>query len=137
MLLYVRLSDDESPPDIGYLNPYKALVVLEETVPYERQKLISRWLVNTGCLYMMAWGPKCSSWDDSVDIANLENFDFGEIPDDSFVMTTWHEDQPLADVFYYAKHNAFHPTKELPNMVIVHLAAVDKGVEFKNGYSNA
>ena len=71
---------------------------------------------------MMAWGVECSSWDDSVDHANLEKFGFAEIPDDHFVMTTWHDREPVTEVFWFAKHNAYHPTKMLERTAILHIA---------------
>jgi hypothetical protein len=43
---------------------------------------------------MMAWGRECSSWDDSVDWANIDKFGDSPIPDDECVVTTWHEDEP-------------------------------------------
>ena len=137
MAEYVHIADDQPLPDIGHLKPYKAVVVIEEVVSPERQKAISRWLVDTGCLYMMAWGPGCSGWDDSVDLANLEDYDYKEVPDDDFVMTTWHEDERLEEVFWFSKNNAYHPTKELENAVIVHLGGADKNAELKQVYSNA
>jgi hypothetical protein len=55
---------------------------------------------------MLAWGIECSTWDDSVDYAHImtcideprEN-----LSDDDHVMTTWHEDETLDEVFTFAK----------------------------------
>jgi hypothetical protein len=66
--------------------PFRAVVVVEEPVSAEWRAVASRWLVDADCLYMMAWGHECSLWDDSVDFANLEVFNFGEVPDRNFVM---------------------------------------------------
>ena len=134
MLEYVRLTNDSELPSIDSLRPYKAVVVVEIEVTAQRRDAISRWLVNTGCLYMMACGLNCSTWDDSVDLANLGQFNFGEIPEDSFVMTTWHEHDSLGDVFWFAKNSAFHPTIELTNTIIVHLSETDKSMKFKAEY---
>ena len=79
---------------------------------------------------MMAWGDECESWDDSVDMANLETFDFGDVPDEEEVMTTWHESEPLEDVFRFAKASAHHPTVKLNNVLILHVGADDKHVRF-------
>ncbi len=51
---------------------------------------------------MMAWGHECSLWDDSVDIASLERFNFEAVPLDKSIMTTWHENETLDDVFWFA-----------------------------------
>jgi hypothetical protein len=74
---------------------------------------------------MMAWGPESSAWDDSVDAANLsalggEEAPCGkEIPDDDFVMTTWHDDEPLSETFWFSEHSAFHPTISINETIIV------------------
>lgn len=52
---------------------------------------------------MMAWGVNCSVWDDAVDHATRKFYDPGEIPDEGFVMTTWHTDETLEEVFWYAQ----------------------------------
>ena len=137
MLEYLRITNEGTLPDINRLKPYKSVVVVETNISSDRQAEISRWLVGSGCLYMMAWGRECSSWDNSVDFANLEEFSYGEIPDDAFVMTTWHESEPLEEVFWFAKNSAFHPSIELDNTLILHLGENDKSEEFKNQFKNA
>lgn len=118
---YVHLVPGAQPPALRP-HPFRAIVVAEQSVAPDWQSEVSAWLVQAGCLYMMAWGTDCSRWDDSVDMANLELFGFADIPDDKFVMTTWHEDEPLSEVFWFAKNTASHPTIELEQVVIVHIA---------------
>ncbi|MBK6941551.1 MAG: hypothetical protein IPH13_15335 [Planctomycetes bacterium] len=71
--------------------------------------------------WVVAWGVDCSSWDDSVDLANLERFDFGEIPDDRFVMTSWHEDVSLRDAMSFCKHAA-HSGVNSRHTLLVHIS---------------
>ena len=96
-------------------------------------------MVRSGYRYMMAWGPECGSWDDSVDIANLERFGFAEILDKEFVMTTWHEQETLGDVFHFAPTAAttYGQSEELPNALFLHLGAKDKRDEFEKRYEAA
>ena len=124
-------------PDITRLKPYKSIVVIESPVSQEWQWAVSQWLVETGCLYMMAWGEGCSTWDDSVDMANLEAFDFGDTPEKDFVMTTWHESEPLEEVFRFAKTFAIHSEVELANTLILHIAASAKSAELMKMYASA
>ena len=79
---------------------------------------MSRWLVASGCLYMMAWGRDCSLWDDNVDCANIKNFT-GDIPDDKFIMTTWHNDETLEDVVDFATFSANHSRVPLETLVVL------------------
>ena len=126
MFRYVQVQDGEPLPDVGDLKPFKAIVVIKDRPSREWQAQASRWLVDSGCLYMMAWGNDCESWDDSVDLANLGTFDFGEIPDEESVMTTWHESDSLEEVFRFAKASAHHPTVKLNNVLILYVGADDK-----------
>jgi hypothetical protein len=111
--------------------------MVEKSVSPEWQEQVSDWLVKSGCKYMMAWGKKCSSWDDSVDLAILKKFNYGDIPDDNFVMTTWHEDEPLKEVFWYAKNNAVHHTIEVENTLLLHISLDSKELEYLNEFSKA
>ena len=127
---YVRIAEGEPLPDITAHAPFRAVVVIDAPYSQDWQKEVSDWLVASGCLYMMAWGEDCSSWDDSVDYANLDAFSYGKIPDESFVMTTWHERQTLIDVFWEAQFAAEHGDVLLKSSVIVHIGAVDRREEF-------
>jgi hypothetical protein len=126
---YFRIAEGEPLPDLAPLAPFRAVVVLEAEYSSDWQNEVSDWLVRSGCLYMMAWGPDCSSWDDSVDWANLADFNYGDILDDRFVMTTWHENEPLEDVFWFAGFCASQGTVEIRSTVIVHVSRQDEGEE--------
>ncbi len=86
---------------------------------------------------MMAWGVDCSSWDDSVDWANLSAAGPDEIPDDKFVTTTWHEDEPLSETFWFAANTAFHPTVLLNNLIIIDIGPDEREAQMLAEYSAA
>jgi hypothetical protein len=134
---YIRLQSGDNLPAISDLQPFKAILVIEDDVSQIWQWDVSRWLVVSGCRYMMAWGPECGSWDDSVDEANLEAFNYDVIPQDHSVMTTWHEDEELSEVFWFAKHRAHHPAHELKNTVIVHISREEKQADLESLYEHA
>ena len=134
---YLRLKPESNLPNINVLNPFRSVVIVEETVNPEWQVQVSNWLVSSGCLYMMAWGNDCTSWDNSVDQANLEEFNYGDIPEQKFVMTTWHEDESLKEVFWFSKNNAFHPVVELETTLILHISCKNKEKEYLTEYNNA
>jgi hypothetical protein len=69
-------------------------------------------------------------------MANIEQFDFGEIPEDRFVMTTWHTKESLGEVFLFCKNNAFHPTGELERTVLLHISENREG-ELIKAYTDA
>ena len=70
------------------------IVIFDPTISEAEQEEVSRTIIQTGCRYSLAFGYKCSSWDDSIDNAYIEG---GENPN-RFVMTTWHDDEPIDDV---------------------------------------
>jgi hypothetical protein len=134
---YLQLQPESKLPDISDLAPFRSVVVIDENVTTEWQSKVSSWLVASGCLFMMAWGINCSSWDDSVDFANLEVFDYKNIPEENLVMTTWHENESLKEVFLFSKNNAIHPTVELNNTLLLHISNSNKEKEFLSEYASA
>jgi hypothetical protein len=134
MMEYVQLSSSCELPDISHFGKFKSVVIVEEKVSEIRQYEISKWLVNSGCLYMMAWGIEASSWDTSVDLANIEQFENAEIPDESLVLTTWHDDELLSEVFEFAKFSALHSYHELKS-IIVHISSINKESELRSVYN--
>ncbi len=124
-------------PDVTHLSPFRAVLVIDAFVTSEWQAKVSIWLVQSGCLYMSAWGRDCSSWDDSVDIANLEQFDFGEIPEPQSVVTTWHADEPLSEAFDFCKRHAVHPVVELAHTVLLHIAEQGDAAHMVKAYAEA
>ena len=136
---YLRIEPNGQIPEYDGPSPYKAIVAVEAVVEHQWQWRLSRWLVDTGCLYMMAWGNDCSSWDDSVDYANMEQFDLKPIPKDKDVMTTWHENETISQVFDFSKRHArlVNETIQLRDTVVVHISTVDAKEEFERLYAAA
>jgi hypothetical protein len=134
---YLHIKPGTALPVIAALPPFRAVAIVESAVSVKWQSLVSNWLVQSGCLYMMAWGENCSSWDDSVDMANIQQFGFSEIPEDRFVMTTWHSNEPLTEVFWFSKNNAYHPTVNLERTLLLHVSSSSKEAELMKEYANA
>ena len=75
--------------------------------------------------------------DDEIDVALLIKFDHGEIPDDHFIMTTWHSNESLAETFWFAAHCAHHPTLLLERTVIIHMGPDERRSETLKAYCDA
>ena len=114
--------------------PRRVVVLIEQNVTDDWQNEVSDWIVESGCLCMMAWGTECSSWDDSVDYAMLDKFNYKDIPEDNFIMTSWHNDEPISEVFFYNRVCASHPTIELPLVTILHIAENERREEILKIY---
>ena len=52
-------------------------------------------------------------------------------------MTTWHNDETLESVFWFAGGCAFHPTVELRDTLIIHVAHEDREAEFLRLFEEA
>jgi hypothetical protein len=134
---YVHLKPGDVPPKLAEGERFKTVLVIDCEVAPEWQALVSDWLVRSGCRYLMAWGHKCSEWHDCVDYANLAMYDFGEIPDDGFVVTTWHEDEPLREAFWFCGFCTFHPSLELEGTRLVHVAQEGNEAGMREAYRAA
>lgn len=117
--------------------PFRAVIVSEVQVAQAWRDQVAEWLVNCGCLYVVAWGVECEAWHDTVDWTVLEKFDFGDIPDEKFIMTTWHANEPLSEAFWFAGHCASHPDVELGETVILHVATKAREAEVLETYANS
>ncbi len=133
---YLHLAPSGTLPDLAGLWPFKAVVIIASPVTPERQTAISQWLVESGCLYMMAWGDGAAAWEASVQLANRESFPTPEIPDESLVITTWHKVEPLKDVFWFAKHTAMHPCCKIDHVLLVHLSMTEREQELCAEYAD-
>jgi hypothetical protein len=134
---YVRIAEGGPLPDIKAYRPFKALVVIDNPASSDFQARASRWLVDSGCLEMMAWGENCAGWDESVDWANSKQFDHGYIPDEHEVLTSWAEDEPLKDVFWSAQNGLPEWDARTPHTLIIHVSTEDKRGEMLALYAAA
>lgn len=120
---YLRVTETSKLPDFSALRPFKVVLIGEDRLSPERQELISDWLVESGCLYAMAWGEACDEWFACIQHANRKPHDTELIPDKSLIITTLHADEPLPDVFWFAKYTAMHPCHALEHVVLLHIAS--------------
>ncbi len=137
MLKYLQLEPGSELPDISALKPFRTLVIIEAKLTSEWRSKVSQWLVKSGCLYMLAWGRDCRSWGHSVDFASIADSNFGDIPEQEFVITTSHENDSLRDVCWFSKNIAFHPTVELPSTVILNISRKNRQKEILASYAGA
>lgn len=80
----------------------------------------------------MTWGVDCEIWHECIDETILERHGFGNIPDEARVMTTWHEDEPISEVMWFAKFAAAHEVSELSDLLLLHIASVDRRNKFES-----
>jgi hypothetical protein len=133
---YLQLPADGALPALQ-LPPFLAIVLVEDEVHETWMWEACRWLVGAGCRYALAWGRDCEAWHDAIDDAALEAADYEDVPADRFVMTTWHEDEEIEDVFWFARHRASHPDVPLTATLILHIAPAARKDELEALYADA
>ncbi|GGI67182.1 hypothetical protein L2680_00195 [Shewanella gelidii] len=74
-------------------------------------------------MYASAWGVNASSWDTSIDIANIIYVGDSDLNDENLVVTTWHDDEPLSEAFWFAKHLVSHSYYELRDTVVIYISS--------------
>ncbi|MFZ6759879.1 DUF7684 family protein [Undibacterium sp. Ji50W] len=134
---YLRINPNADLPELAPSPPFKVIVLADHVVTPEWQDKVSNHLVDAGCLYMMAWGVDCSSWDDAFDMVNVMKFIDQGIPEDKFLMTTWHDDETIEEVFHFCKFSAQHPTVELDRVLIFHISQQDASGDLISRYEMA
>ena len=78
---------------------FVVLILAEDrSITADEQMSVSQQLVSQGCRYALAMGIDASSWDTSIDLAYIQNDPRLEPAEDSFVMTTWHDDESPEEV---------------------------------------
>ncbi|HSA96324.1 MAG TPA: hypothetical protein VLJ16_09745, partial [Acidobacteriota bacterium] len=76
------------------------IYAVDENTTREEQEAISDQIVISGCRYAVCAGYKSSSWDDSIDMAYLKR-NGGDVHDENFVMTSWHDKESLEDIVFF------------------------------------
>ncbi|WP_431259067.1 DUF7684 family protein [Roseateles chitinivorans] len=120
--LYQHADPDAALPALGMTAPFRAVIVAEVSVTTSQQNRISDWLVAQGCLYAMAWGVNASSWDDAIDWAAIARTDLVQVSEGPLILTSWHDDETLSEVFDFAIRCASHPAEPLDELIVVHVA---------------
>lgn len=67
-----------------------------------RMKVVGA-LIDSGCRYVVCGGVDCERWHDDADVAfvSLEASSDADVP---FVMTTWHHNESVEDVVFFATY---------------------------------
>ena len=134
MIEYKHFIPESVLPKMVIQEPYKAVVLVEENCSNDWRNQLSDWLVLTGCKYMCAWGIDCSVWDDAVDYACIEH---KGVSAEELVMTTWHENESIKEVFQFVKNDAAHDYYPNLKTVIIHISAASNEKEVVHEFSFA
>lgn len=94
------------------------LVVGDHGLTTDERIRLSEQFVRSGCRYAVCFGPTSSSWDDSIDMVGVMDQVDGRPY--QFVMTTWHDREPLDEtVDFFAEHTHFDDWSTTEYVVVV------------------
>jgi hypothetical protein len=105
-VLYVE-GIEELARRLGPRERYFTLLLAWDAPTEERTKLreIMQPLVDLGLVYFCAWGQGCQAVHDAVDMCDIARENHAAKPE-LFIMTTWHDDEPLEDAVWFFKELA-------------------------------
>lgn len=92
------------------------------------QSAFADQIVATGCRYACCSGVTCSSWHDAIDLSFVGTGSSNQRLEERFVMTTWHEQERLGDVVWFALNNTSFGDFVAERLLIV-LLSPDTGRE--------
>lgn len=126
----MQLTKDIKLPDAPPVSPFRAIIVSEESISEEQRKLVSDWLVSSGCVMMMVWGEDSSSWEHQVLQSKWEAIESGLVAENFHIMILCFPDEPLSDMFLISGSGVDMAS----NVLILHISSTDKKDELLAEY---
>ncbi len=69
----------------------------QEQLSGNEMESIAKWLVASGCRYVVCTGLKCLDWHDIIDMVDIMHNPNTQ----NLIMTTWHENETVEDVVWH------------------------------------
>lgn len=76
----------------------------EPAVSREVRNALCDQIVQTKCYYAVCGGESCEIWHDTIDEAHVMSDPNFRPPDEKFMMTSWHDQEPPSEVFWFLLH---------------------------------
>ena len=125
-LIYQRLKLNQPPKLKSTELKFRLILVSDTKSSYEWKKAVADVLVNSGCGFAVCWGVDCKEWHDAIDDANIDQFPEQDIPDQAFIMTSWHDDETINEALWFAKYCARSEHFDMRETVILHHGHIDR-----------
>ena len=108
-----------------YASPYSGeehtllVCVADASVTDGERAKVSTEIIAAKCRYAVCWGYECSAWDTAIDWAYIETDENFSPPDETFVMTTWHEDESVEDAIDFWWMNTWFDDYESTRLAVL------------------
>lgn len=108
LLLFATVSGPKefsSPIDI--FGKHCVLFIAMDARPMSINEIsnIANWALDQGAVYVSVWGPDCERVHDIIDEVLVDRSH--DATDEDVIMTTWHDDETLEEVLWFAVNSAF------------------------------
>lgn len=119
------LADDAS----SFISPFEEnyallLVIASPLISVGQRDRITSDIVNSRCQYALTFGHDCEVWHDIIDETCV-----GDVTcEERFIMTTWHDDEPIEDVIDFLWSNTSYEEFESERLSVV-LIGIDFELE--------
>ena len=88
-------------------------------------------ILKANCKYLVAGGENCEEWHDETDIININLYPNFQVPESEDVMTTWHDNEPLKEVIWFALNNTNFDYYDFNKFLLIQIDAKFSNDEIK------
>ena len=112
----VMLPDDADSLISPFEDDYAILLVITSPlVSVGQRDRITSDIISSRCQYALTFGHDCEVWHDLIDEICVGD----GAPKDRFLMTTWHDDEPIEDVIDFLWWNTSYEEFESERLAVV------------------
>ena len=122
-IITLNLPDDAQSLIAPFEDDYALLLVIASpSISMEQRDRITSDIVTSRCQYALNFGHDCALWHDMIDEACIGDGTGKE----RFLMTTWHDNEPIADVIDFLWSNTFYDNFKPKRLAIVQIGFNDE-----------
>lgn len=123
----VHLMPGDAVPSFALGEDFKCVIWTSCAMENAWRNQVSEALVANRLRYMLAGGLDGTIWDDAVDWAYIVTDPDFDPPDDRFVMTEWHDDEPLENVLWCAFKTATFDELWFDQLLVLWVGPLEAG----------
>jgi hypothetical protein len=123
----LHLLPGEPIPSLALGPEFKCVIWTTCEMGADWRMRVAERLIADRVRYVQAGGLQGTLWDDAVDYAYMATDPQFNPPDETFVMTTWHDDKSLADVLWFSFHTAAFDDLWWNHLLVLWIGPLDEG----------
>ena len=109
------------PPTLAKKDGLYILILCRGDIDPDWQLEMAKKIALAMPVLAAAWGPGTTSWDDAIDDSAIIGQIEGWLPKDLFILTTWHDDEPLAETVDFLATNIKYEDAPIDKLLILNM----------------